>query len=60
MRDIGPAHKKPTRDEMAASRRMPKPDFVSHALSARELHAYYVALISARTMTFDHGLLKVS
>jgi hypothetical protein len=38
--------------------RLPKPDFVRTALNAAELHAYYIALISSRSLrvTSDHVL----
>ena len=36
----------------------PKPDFVRTALNAAELHAYYIAVLSARslTVTVDQAL----
>lgn len=38
--------------------RLPKPDFVRTALNAAELHAYYIALITSRSLsvTSDHAL----
>ncbi len=50
MRQIGPSHK----------RRVPKPDRAKSALSAQELHAYYIALISSRRLSVSDSELKAS
>jgi hypothetical protein len=46
MRDLGPFDKKtPSAD--VKPRKWPKPDFVHATLTAPELHAYYIAVISS-------------
>ncbi len=47
MRELGPFEKRPSGADMAGARKWPKPDFVNIPLNAQELHAYYIAVISA-------------
>jgi hypothetical protein len=47
MRELGPFDKKlPPRDSRPG-KQWPKPDFVRATLTAQELHAYYIAVISS-------------
>lgn len=53
MENIGPFQKKMPRADTHARHRWPKPDFVRRTLAREEVHAYYVALISSRTLVVD-------
>jgi hypothetical protein len=59
MQEIGPFEKRSLRSDAPAAKRWPKPDFVRTALNARELHAYYIALISSPTLSFVRKNLKL-
>ncbi|MDQ6824807.1 MAG: hypothetical protein M3007_05010 [Candidatus Eremiobacteraeota bacterium] len=59
MRNLGPFEKKELRSDTPAPKRWPKPDFVRTTLNARELHAYYIALISSPTLSVIRDSLKV-
>jgi len=59
VRNLGPFEKKELRSDTPAPKRWPKPDFVRTTLNARELHAYYIALISSPTLSVIRGSLKV-
>ncbi len=59
MRNIGPFEKKQSRDDTRPRNKWPKPDFVLCTLAAEELHAYYVALISSRSLAVDTKGLKL-
>jgi len=61
MREIGPFEKKPSSRE-ARLMRWPNPDSGRTRLTAPELHAYYIAVISSRGIWADtNGLhLKAS
>jgi len=58
MREVDPFERRPSRAEVRAVPRWPKPDFVRSARSAAELHAYYIALVSAARLfvSADHQL----
>jgi hypothetical protein len=47
MRDLGPFDKKTPSADVKPSKKWPKPDFVRATLTAQELHAYYIAVISS-------------
>ena len=51
MRELGPFDKQPPQREARAGKGWPKPDFVRAKLTAQELHAYYIALISSAWVT---------
>ena len=52
MREIGPFEKTPSSQE-ARPKRWPKPDVGRTRLTAQELHAYYIAVISSRAISVD-------
>ena len=58
MRRAGKFEGRDPRADVLAKARFPKPDFVRSALNAAELHAYYIAVLSARSLTVtpDHAL----
>jgi hypothetical protein len=62
MRELGPFDKKTPQGDVRPTKGYPKPDFVRAKLTAQELHAYYIALISSFTLSADpEGLhLKAS
>ncbi len=51
MRELGPFDKQLPQREARAAKGWPKPDFVRARLTAQELHAYYIALISSACLT---------
>jgi len=59
VRNIGPFEKREMRNDAPAPKRWPKPDFVRTTLNTRELHAYYIALISSPTLSVLSGSLKL-
>ncbi len=59
MREIGPFEKRSLRSDAPAAKGWPKPDFVRTTLNARELHAYYIALISSPTLSVVRKKLKL-
>jgi hypothetical protein len=59
VRDIGPFEKKSPRSDAPATKGWPKPDFVRTTLNAREIHAYYIALISSPTLSVVRKKLKL-
>ncbi len=59
MREIGPFEKRELRNDAPAAKGWPKPDFVRRALNARELHAYYIALITSPTLVLSRKVLKL-
>jgi hypothetical protein len=58
VREIGPFEKRNQRSDAPVTKR-PKPDFVRTTLNARELHAYYIALISSPTLGMVRNKLKL-
>jgi hypothetical protein len=58
VREIGPFEKRSLRNDAPATKG-PKPDFVRTTLNARELHAYYIALISSPTLSVVRNKLKL-
>ena len=58
MREIGPFEKTPSSRE-ALPRRWPKPDVGRTRLTAQELHAYYIAVISSRAIWADTKGLRL-
>ncbi|MDQ6766969.1 MAG: hypothetical protein M3Z41_04085 [Candidatus Eremiobacteraeota bacterium] len=58
MREIGPFEKRSQRSDAPAVKG-PKPDFVRTTLNAREIHAYYIALISSPTLSVVRNKLKL-
>jgi len=58
LREVGRFEPRKPRDDRRAPARWPKPDFVRTALNAAELHAYYIAIVSSRSlaMTPKHAL----
>ncbi len=48
MRDLGSFEKRSTPPDALGDRLRPKPDFLSVALNAQELHAYYIAVLSCQ------------
>ena len=58
VREIGPFEKRSQRSDAPATKG-PKPDFVRTTLNAREIHAYYIALISSPTLSVVRNKLKL-
>jgi|GEM_PF-1610862 len=61
MRETGRFEPRTLRGDRRAPVGLPKPDFMRSTLNAAELHAYYIAVVSSRSlsMTPNHALRGV-
>jgi len=50
MRNLGPFDKRMSQGDVRPAKGWPKPDFVRAKLTAQELHAYYIAVISSSAL----------
>lgn len=50
MRKLGKFDRREPHGEMRATAKLPKPDFARSSMTAAELHAYYIAVVSSRVL----------
>ena len=59
MRELGPFDKNVSAGDVRPASGWPKPDFVRATLTAQELHAYYIALISSAWLCVEPSGLRL-